>query len=174
MTDLDQRRNQEFSAMDDFYRQQEIELERNHIRKIENISYLCAANCTKDNYLSTRESKECVIKCMKPIETVQNILAKGQAQLKEALVKCTTRCQEQVKVKAADNPFVQQQEEKITCINSPEISNRSHLDKTSPHKGRGDGGYLECAIDCPKRMTPVISQAFQDMKLELERVSRKF
>merc|ERR1712088_27446 len=148
MANIEKKVEQEFSAMKDFLDQKQMELERNHLRKIENGSYLCAANCTKDASMSTRETRDCVIKCMKPMETVQNMWAKRQAQINGAIENCMTRCEEQVKLKVGDNPNEQQMETARVA-------------------------YLECSIECPKRVTPVISQAFQDMKFDLQGASFK-
>lgn len=149
MSSLQNRVEAEFSSMKEYLDQQQAKVEQYHLRKIENSSYLCSAECTKDSSKDTATTRACVVNCMKPMEQVQGLFMKRQGLINQAIEGCMQKCEMSVKASAGENPTEAQME-----------------------TARVD--YMQCAVGCPKEVRPVIAQAFRDFESDLSAKKYQF
>jgi len=94
LNNLEKEVHNNFKELKNIINSNSADTERFYTRKIEHKAYLCAATCTSDKSLSTKENSDCVANCLQKIFDVQKLFQSRTNMVNNALGKCMKECQD--------------------------------------------------------------------------------
>lgn len=175
MANLEKQVEAEFKSMTDHLDKKQSEMERYHFRKIENAAYSCAAKCTNNDRASTEETRNCVARCMMPMQRVQQLFQKTQGSIKvlgfEKSIAFFMALSNTAHTKGLQNlkiglkiPFSSSQMQQCMMDCESRVKTMFGNEPTDAQIEQARVQYMECALKCPRDAMPAIQRAFEQLK----------
>ncbi|XP_033251678.1 protein FAM136A-like [Drosophila miranda] len=84
------------------------DMDKTHLRKMQNEMHLCAAKCCQDDTSSVDSVQRCVDRCSTPMTRAQNYVQQELGEFQGRLQRCVMQCNDDVKVKMPLSPSEEQ------------------------------------------------------------------